>query len=784
MDIDDYGPGFQVDGGDNGLAATETLNTTADDDNDGENQQEREEEEQEEEQQDTRPTSPIQSADIAQLPITQPIPYGGTLPDALNNTVSVQGEAMYEEEEEEEEEEELSPERARATVAAMLAEREQHQPLQITQPQEQQHADEEGEHEGQEKPEHLLSPSARNWIKGVFAKFGRTTKRTASPAPVGGSGNNKKHAPGFGGLPTGDNGANFSGGPTTNAANAGWRVDSQGLQPTQAMPQSTSKDTNNDDNNLNNTQEAVQGVEYGMNPRDQHLATSIDARLDAGGVLGGGGEGAASPMRPPRPFHQPSSVEAIDMEEEEDVEEGGVVDEGAPGVRTRSGLFRNNVAGGGGGGLVQRASSSVDQTGAAAAAANGIPSLGGARNNIINTFSAAIGGFGGPLTQDFYGVTATQEDIEVFLGAGGGSAEDAGNALNPATTGLAVVGREASIPPAEPSRGPGNATLKGRDLSKNAARTTGGMDKNHESEGNGNEDGEEHGQEGGLLEGEVQTSPEKPAAAAAAAAVGRITRCRAAEEMSGDLGGGGSRLQGIEYSKKRKTNPTKIVVKRTTRAAALLEEEEAVAVAATTGSTGVSDEDKEDNDEDRMMHDFGGGGGYHDASMPPPPMVNNIPELVGAREMPTPRGPTPAAQLPGRTLAAREKLHALIRQRQIMSASPSAADNGAGAGGGVPQPAGVYAHPAAAAGGLRVAVQRAAVASGGGSGHNSVDYRTPMAGQTPVHSTLAPGGGLGATRVMRRAYLGPQQRRQQPQPSAASGGGGAAKSSLSSLLGL
>jgi hypothetical protein len=809
MDIDEEGPGNQG-GGDDYLVIEDSRDDSGEKDKDT-----------------TRPASPLQPADIAQLPITQPIPYGGTPPDALNKVASVQGEAMFgreEEIEEVEEEEEISP--GRRALNAYLASRQQ--------PHVEQQQEEQQEEEPEEEDlESLVSPRAKSWINtliGFGAKLGAKTKLT-SPAGsgAGGSGSGKKKA-GAGAV----FGSSPLGGPSrrpiteglatapTLAAPVGWKTDSQNMLPTQALPQSTNNNEDNDNDKLN-TQETVvideeddQGEDIEqqrrtratetreMNTRDQHLATSIDARLDAGGALGGGGgEGAASPMRPRPPFHQPSSVEGIDMEEE-DGEEGGEVEEdahgggagggaGGGGVVTRRGL-RNAVGAAAGivGGLVQRASSSVAQNGAnaaaAAVAAAANASLGGRQNN----FSAALG-LGGPLTQDFYGVTATQEDIEAILG-GAGTIEDAGNAAALANGN----GREPSAPPAEPSRGPGNAILQGRDMSKNAAQTTQGnsLGKEPQDEQEGGED----------IGAQVQTSSEKP--------VARRTRHRGAEEMSAGTGSG--LIRGIEYVKRRKANPTAIVSKRATRATAMA----ADAAAAATGSTMATTEIIEgegDEDEDMGPPEQGGGGGdeyeYPTSSMPPPPDVGH-PALAAARDMPVPRGPTPAAQLPTRTLAAREKFHALMRQRQTLSASPSAA--------GVPEPAGVYNQHPAAAGGLRVAVHRpggaAGVASTGGgvgSGHNSIDYRTPMAGQTPVHSVhLAAGGGRGGnirppqpTRIQQRQqnsgvrsaaatediYNGLIQRRQQQQQRqqrAAASGSGAnnnknnKKAALSSLLGL
>ncbi|KAL4542009.1 hypothetical protein Ndes2526B_g06497 [Nannochloris sp. 'desiccata'] len=783
----------------------------------------------------TQPKSPFQSADIAQLPITQPIPYGGTSPEALNKVASVQGEATHTGEEAEEEE--ISP--AKGAVAAFLAQR------QRLHSEEQRQQEEEGEEE-EEVCEPIISPSARGWFESI-KNFGLSKlpkpKHTlhAGGGSGNGSGSRKAPTPVFGSSAPGGAGFGAIRRPLTEGlTGAGWNVNSQSLLPTQAAPQSTTNEDGADqhDNRDNlNTQETViidqdetgddeqqqrQGTRAAENneidPRDQHLATSIDARLDAGGGAGGGlggtgvGEGAASPMRP-RPFHQPSSVEAIDIEEydvdggveEGEVEEGTrrALGDAVGGVRTRDRLqSAAAIPAVAGAGIAQRAASSVAQNGANAAAVGAVAFSGGVKNN----FSAFGIGLGGPLTQDFYGVTATQEDIEAILGNGGlngaGTVEDAGNGVAAASQ-----GRERSALPAEPSRGPGNAILNGRDISKNAARTTTGNVRSKvegkEVDGVEEEEEEEEQKKGDGANGaEVQTSPEKP--------IARRTRRRAAEEFTAGA------VQGVEYAKRRKINPTQIVAKRTTRTASLAEE---TGAAAATGSTGGIEEERDDDDDMEPDLQRGGDNVYPSSSMPPPPVVLN-PALAAARNMPTPRSPTPAAQLPSRTLAAREKLHALMRQRQVLSAGPSAA----GAGVDVPKPAGVY-QPTV--GGLRVEVEvhrpvgigaRAASAGDGdGSGPNSNDYRTPMAGQTPiysVHHAAAAGGGVGGKAG--GAYGRPQQRQQQQQQApalpgvgSAAGGtsdvwngvlqqrqqhrqqqqqsaasGGAAKSTFSSLLGL
>jgi len=794
----------------------------------------------------TQPTSPREPANIAQLPITQPIPYGGTSPEALHLVASVQGEATHTGEEADAEE--ISP--ARGAVAAFLAERQQGQ-VGLKQRQE----IEEEEEEAVREP--LISPSARGWFESI-KNFGlsKLPKSKHTPTPPtggkgagvggsagkgGGSGRKKAPTPVFGGA-----GFGTARRPLTEGlANAGRNVNSQSLLPTEAAPEGegteevpegmNNEDAINQRNNKDNlnTQETViidqdetgddeqqqrrgtkatENIE--INPLDQHLATSIDARLDAGGGNRGGGEGAASPERRP-PFHQPSSVEAIDMEEEDgDVNEEGEVEEGAHdgaggatagdgGVRTTRGGLQSAAAAVvaaipafGGIRNAQRAASSVAQNGAHAAAAmafNGGAATAAAGIGINHSSAFGIG-LGGPLTQDFYGVTATQEDIEAILDNNG---NDAG-----VENGLAAAGEvgklDSRTPPAEPSGGPGNAILQGRDIFKNAARTTEDEDKELSR---AEKEEEERGKQ---MSPEKQASPDQP--------IARRTRRRGAEAITAGA------VQGIEYAKRRKMNPTKIVFKRTTRAAALAEE----AAAATTGSTGknsaekISEIEGEDDDMEPDMQGGGdnGGNAYPSSSMPPPPVVLN-PAIAAARDMPTPRAPTPAAQLPSRTLAAREKLHALMRQRQLLTAAPSAAGVGASAGGR--KPAGAY-QPAAGA--LRVAVHRPAGAGGGvastgaGSGPNSNDYRTPMAGQTPVHSVLNAAGGGVAPRG--RAYPVPQrpQQRQQQAPAVVGGGsaaggtsdawnrvvqqrqqrrlqrqqsaasGGAAKSTFSSLLGL
>jgi hypothetical protein len=733
MDIDDFDPGYQDEDHEKGDAGGQS----------------------------TRPPSSLEPADIAQLPITQPIPYGGTF----------------------------------------RAEREQVQVALQQRPQQ--------EEEEEEEPRDLIiTPKTKGWLASIknYGLSKLTKLKRTPPSGGGGSGRKKAPTPVLNFSPPG--GSLFGTGRrplTEGLIHAGRNVNpSQSLQPTEAVPEGTTNeyvtDQDNTRDNLNIQKTVlIEQDETGDDEQQQRQkSTSIDARMDAGGV-GDGGEGAASPMRP-RPFHQPPSVEGIDIVEEGEVEEGDDGDLGG-GVKTRSGILSAAAAAVATKpaveGIAQRAASSVAQNGAHTAAAAAAAASG--RNN-FNAFGI---GLGGPFTQeDFYGVTATQEDIEAILGAG--TVEDIGNAVAAGDQGR----KSDSAPLAEPSSGPENAILKGREISKNAAITTGakvGSEDKDKELGGTEEEEENKRQKGDWATGAGRQqrqspknpqSPEKP--------IARRTRGREAEEITA------SAVQDdVEYVKKRKMNPTKIISTQSTRAAAAALAEE-IAAGATKASTGKSE--KEEEEDDDMEPDFPvGGDAYPSSSMPPPPVVLNPTLAAVARDMPTPQAPTPAAQLPSRTLVARERLHALMRQRQLLAkASPSAS----GADAGVPKPAGVY-QPAA--GTLRVAVHRpgGVASTGGGSGPNSNDYRTPMAGQTPVHSVYhaGAGGGIGTRRG--GAYAVPQQqqqeapavrgsgsaaggtsdvwmgvlqqrqqRRLQQQQRSAASGGAAAKSTLSSLLGL
>ena len=342
--------------------------------------------------------------------------------------------------------------------------------------------------------------------------------------------------------------------------------------------------------------------------RDQHLATSIDARLDVGGGMdspgAGGEEGAASPMRRALNFEQPSSVEAILQDE--------VVDNGGADNNNRE---QRQVVGGGTfpRGVPQNpAASSVAQNGNNMNTNNQAVGRNDDNNNIAgnNDFSMrvsawgagslSLGGGGGPLTQDFNLIFTQEDNYLGTTGPIGGGGEGGGGLLgagdseaavahgvenrigsSPILNGAGAAGgidsriagggisygggpivdespkpgnaahnnlqkniadngdvlREGESPqPAEASRGPGNATLRGRALSRE-----GGLAQTQAMEYTMQEQDEG---------ADVQTSPIR---ALDGIVPGESSPRRPREEPVPLPG-----VSGMEYIKRRKLNPTKL----------------------------------------------------------------------------------------------------------------------------------------------------------------------------------------------------------------------------------
>lgn len=293
--------------------------------------------------------------------------------------------------------------------------------------------------------------------------------------------------------------------------------------------------------------------------QDQHLATSIDARLDVGGIDSpgaGAGEAAASPMRRALNFDQPSSVEAILQDEVGDV---------------AMGADREVRQGGGGRRVVPRAAaSSVAQNGNNNN--NNINNAAGNNNDFAKRLGWGAGPMclgGGPLTQDFNAIFTQEDNYGPIDGGGGqgdatlGDGDDDGDlpashigaGAGGANAGVNLYGtapvvdespkpanpdergeRDAqgeSQQPAEASRGPGNATLRGRALSREGLAQTQPREYTMQD------------QEEGI---DVQTSPVRTVAGP------KGSSYRRPRDEPAPLPG----VTGMEFTKKRKLNPTRI----------------------------------------------------------------------------------------------------------------------------------------------------------------------------------------------------------------------------------